>query len=50
MQIHDIELINNYKLKNDELINFLYDPNQYTVNTMLMPLMFWTNYGDNYIC
>ena len=27
MQIHKIELINNYKLKNDELINFLYDPN-----------------------
>ena len=34
MQIQKIELISNYKLKNDELINFLCDPDQYTVNTI----------------
>ena len=33
MQIHKIELISNYTLKNDEHINFLCDSNQYTVNT-----------------
>ena len=36
MQLHKIEWISNYTLKNDELINFLYDPNQYTVKTMWM--------------
>ena len=49
MQFHKIELIDNYTLKNDEHINFLYDPNLYTVNTSWMLLTFWTDYGDNYM-
>ena len=49
MQFHKIEWISNYTLKNDELINFLYDPNQYTVKTMWMLLTFWKDYGDNYM-
>ena len=47
MKFHKIELISNYTLKNDEDINFLYDPNQYTINTSWMLLTFWTDYGDN---